>query len=407
MYHQPWGNVMTKVLIIGAGGVGGVVTHKCAQAKEVFGEITLASRTLKKCEAIQKSVKELRGVDIKIAQLDADNVEETTRFLNELKPNLVINVALPYQDLPIMDACLAAGIDYMDTANYEPKDVAKFEYKWQWAYQDRYKDAGLMALMGSGFDPGVTNVFCAYAQKHHFDEIHYVDIVDCNAGDHGKAFATNFNPEINLREVTQRGKYWEDGKWIETEPLEISQTFDFPEVGDRKAYLLYHEELESLVMHIKGLKRIRFWMTFGDEYIKHMTVLANVGMTRIDEVDYKGTKVVPMEFLKCLLPDPGSLAEGYTGKTSIGCIIEGVKDGNRKKIFIYNVCDHGACYEEVRSQAVSYTTGVPAMIGAMMMLQKKWDRKGVVHMEQMDPDPFLVEMAKYGLPWHVKELPLD
>ena len=398
---------MSKVLIIGAGGVGGVVTHKCAQAKEVFSEITLASRTLSKCEAIQKSVKELMGVDIAVAQVDADNVAQTTTLLNKIKPDLVLNVALPYQDLPLMDACLAAGIDYLDTANYEPKDVAKFEYKWQWAYQDKYKDANLMALMGSGFDPGVTNVFCAYAQKHHFDEIHNIDIVDCNAGDHGKAFATNFNPEINLREVTQRGKYWENGEWIETAPLEISQTFDFPEVGDRKAFLLYHEELESLVKHIKGLKRIRFWMTFGEEYIKHMEVLSNIGMTRIDEVEYKGQKVIPMEFLKCLLPDPGSLAEGYTGKTSIGCIIEGLKDGKKKKIFIYNVCDHAECYKEVRSQAVSYTTGVPAMVGAMMMLQKKWDQKGVVHMEQMDPDPFLEQLAKYGLPWHVKELSVD
>ena len=398
---------MSKVLIIGAGGVGGVVTHKCAQAKEVFSEITLASRTLSKCEAIQKSVKELMGVDIAVAQVDADNVAQTTTLLNKIKPDLVLNVALPYQDLPLMDACLAAGIDYLDTANYEPKDVAKFEYKWQWAYQDKYKDANLMALMGSGFDPGVTNVFCAYAQKHHFDEIHNIDIVDCNAGDHGKAFATNFNPEINLREVTQRGKYWENGEWIETAPLEISQTFDFPEVGDRKAFLLYHEELESLVKHIKGLKRIRFWMTFGEEYIKHMEVLSNIGMTRIDEVEYKGQKVIPMEFLKCLLPDPGSRAEGYTGKTSIGCIIEGLKDGKKKKIFIYNVCDHAECYKEVRSQAVSYTTGVPAMVGAMMMLQKKWDQKGVVHMEQMDPDPFLEQLAKYGLPWHVKELSVD
>ena len=398
---------MSKVLIIGAGGVGGVVTHKCAQAKEVFSEITLASRTLSKCEAFQKSVKELMGVDIAVAQVDADNVAQTTTLLNKIKPDLVLNVALPYQDLPLMDACLAAGIDYLDTANYEPKDVAKFEYKWQWAYQDKYKDANLMALMGSGFDPGVTNVFCAYAQKHHFDEIHNIDIVDCNAGDHGKAFATNFNPEINLREVTQRGKYWENGEWIETAPLEISQTFDFPEVGDRKAFLLYHEELESLVKHIKGLKRIRFWMTFGEEYIKHMEVLSNIGMTRIDEVEYKGQKVIPMEFLKCLLPDPGSLAEGYTGKTSIGCIIEGLKDGKKKKIFIYNVCDHAECYKEVRSQAVSYTTGVPAMVGAMMMLQKKWDQKGVVHMEQMDPDPFLEQLAKYGLPWHVKELSVD
>ena len=398
---------MAKVLIIGAGGVGGVVAHKCAEASDTFDSITLASRTLSKCKKIQAEVKELRGVDIAIDQIDADDVASTTTYLKKLKPDLVINVALPYQDLPLMDACLAAGIDYLDTANYEPKDEAKFEYKWQWAYQERYEKAGLMALMGSGFDPGVTNVFCAYGQKHFFDEIHEVDIVDCNAGDHGKAFATNFNPEINLREVSANGRYWENGEWIETKPLEISQEFDFPEVGPRKAYLLYHEELESLVKHIKGLKRIRFWMTFGEAYIKHMDVLQNVGMMRIDPVDYKGTPVIPMEFLKCLLPDPGSLAENYTGKTSIGCIMTGVKDGVKKKIFIYNVSDHAACYKEVRAQAVSYTTGVPAMIGAKMMVSGKWRKDGVVHMEQMDPDPFMDDLNRYGLPWHVKELSVD
>ncbi|NRA67933.1 MAG: saccharopine dehydrogenase family protein [Pseudobacteriovorax sp.] len=398
---------MSKVLIIGAGGVGGVVTHKCAQAKDTFSHITLASRTLSKCEAIKKQVKELRNVDIEVAQVDADNVAETVALIKKVNPKVVINVALPYQDLPIMDACLEAGVDYLDTANYEPRDEAKFEYKWQWAYQDRYKDANLMALMGSGFDPGVTNIFCAYAQKHHFDDIHEIDIVDCNAGDHGKAFATNFNPEINLREVSANGRYWRDGEWIETKPLEISEVFDFPEVGERKAYLLYHEELESLVQNIKGLKQIRFWMTFGDAYIKHMEVLENVGMMRIDPVDYKGQKVIPMEFLKCLLPDPGSLAENYTGKTSIGCIVKGVKDGKPKKIFVYNVCDHAECYKEVRSQAVSYTTGVPAMIGAKMIVEGKWRQEGVAHMEQQDPDPFLDDLAKFGLPWHVKELPVD
>ena len=397
---------MSKVLIIGAGGVGGVVAHKCAQAKQWFTHITLASRTLAKCEKIQQSVKEKLGVEIAIRALDADQVADTVALLTELKPDLLINVALPYQDLVLMDACLEAGVDYLDTANYEPRDVAKFEYKWQWAYQERFAEKGLMALLGSGFDPGVTNVFCAYGQKHLLDEIHYVDIVDCNAGDHGKAFATNFNPEINLREVTARGRYWEEGRWIETDPLEFSQSFDFPEVGPRKAYLLYHEELESLVLHLKGLKRIRFWMTFGDAYITHMRVLENVGMTRIDPVDYKGTPVVPMEFLKCLLPDPGSLAKDYQGKTSIGCILEGKKDGQKKKYFIYNVCDHKACYGEVGSQAVSYTTGVPAMVGAMMMVSKKWRQEGVVHMEQMDPDPFLEQLGEFGLPWQVKELPL-
>src|SRR5687767_6781662 len=289
-----------RVLIIGAGGVGGVVVHKAAQVPEVFGDITLASRTLARCENIRRQVRELRGRDINIAKVDADDVAQTVKLIRQVKPKLVLNVALPYQDLPIMDACLETGVDYLDTANYEPPDVAKFEYKWQWAYHERYRKAGLMALLGAGFDPGVTNVFCAYAQKHLFDEIHNIDIVDCNAGTHGKAFATNFNPEINLREVTANGRYWEKGRWIETKPMEISQVFDFPEVGDRKAYLIYHEELESLVLNVKGLERIRFWMTFGDEYLTHLRVLQNVGMTRIDPVDYKGTKVVPMEFLKCL-----------------------------------------------------------------------------------------------------------
>ncbi len=395
---------MGRVLIVGAGGVGGVVAHKCAMAPEVFSEIMLASRTLSRCEKIQADVKAMHGRTIEVAKLDADNVPETVALLKKYKPDLLLNVALPYQDLTLMDACLEAGVPYLDTANYEPRDVAKFEYKWQWAYRERFEQAGLMALLGSGFDPGVTNVFCAYAQKHLFDEIHTVDIVDCNAGSHGKAFATNFNPEINIREITANGRYWEDGKWIETKPLELSQTFDFPGVGERKAFLLYHEELESLVLHIKGLKRMRFWMTFGDEYLTHLRVLTNVGMTRIDPVDYKGTPVVPMEFLKCLLPDPASLAENYTGKTSIGCIIEGMKDGKARKVFIYNICDHAECYKEVHAQAVSYTTGVPAVVGAQMMMTGKWKQAGVMHMEQMDPDPFMDMLAKSGLPWHVKEL---
>jgi len=395
---------MGRVLIIGAGGVGGVVVHKCAQVPAVFEHITLASRTLARCERIRDDVLELTGRTIDIAQVDADNVPETVALIRKVKPDLVLNVALPYQDLTLMDACLEAGVNYLDTANYEPRDVAKFEYKWQWAYREKFEKAGLMALLGSGFDPGVTNVFCAYAQKHLFDEIHTVDIVDCNAGSHGKAFATNFNPEINLREVTARGKYWENGQWIDTEPMAISETFDFPGVGPRKAYLLYHEELESLVLHLKGLKKIRFWMTFGDEYLTHMRVLQNVGMTRIDPVMYKGQPVVPMEFLKCLLPDPSSLAAGYTGKTSIGCIVEGIKDGKPRKIFIYNICDHAECYKEVHAQAVSYTTGVPAMVGAMMMMTGSWNQKGVVHMEQLNPDPFLEKLGQHGLPWHVKEL---
>ena len=395
---------MGRVLIVGAGGVGGVVAHKCAQQKEIFSEIMLASRTLSRAEKIRDQVKQLQGRDIQVSALDADNVKETVALLKAYKPELLINVALPYQDLPLMDACLEAGVPYLDTANYEPRDVAKFEYKWQWAYRERYQQKGLMALLGSGFDPGVTNVFCAYAQKHLFDEIHTVDIVDCNAGSHGKAFATNFNPEINLREVTANGRYWENGKWVETKPMEFSQTFDFPGVGDKKAYLIYHEELESLVLHIKGLKKIRFWMTFGDEYLTHLRVLGNVGMLGIEPVEHKGQKIIPMEFLKTLLPDPASLAENYTGKTSIGCIFEGVKDGKPRKSFIYNVCDHAETYKEVRAQAVSYTTGVPAMVGGAMMMTGKWKQPGVVHMENMDPDPFLDLLGKVGLPWHVKDL---
>ena len=395
---------MSKVLIIGAGGVGGVVTHKCADDSDTFSEIVLASRTLSRCEKIQTQVRELRGREIEIAQVDADDVAQTVALIKRVQPALVINVALPYQDLPLMDACLEAGVDYLDTANYEPPDEAKFEYKWQWDYQGRFESAGIMALLGSGFDPGVTNVFCAYAQKHLFDEIDYVDILDCNGGDHGHPFATNFNPEINIREITQRGRYWENGEWVEIDPMSQSRMFDFPEVGERKAYLLYHEELESLVKHIDGLKRIRFWMTFGDEYLTHLRVLQNVGMTRIDPVEYEGREIVPIQFLKALLPDPSTLGENYTGKTSIGCLIEGSKDGKPRKVFIYNVCDHEESWKEVRAQAVSYTTGVPTMVGAKMMLTRQWRGRGVFNVEQYDPDPFLKELAVRGLPWHVKEL---
>ena len=395
---------MGKVLIIGAGGVGGVVTHKCADDEDTFSEIVLASRTLLRCEKIQTQVRELRGREIEIAQVDADDVAQTVALIKRVQPALVINVALPYQDLPLMDACLEAGVDYLDTANYEPPDEAKFEYKWQWDYQGRFESTGIMALLGSGFDPGVTNVFCAYAQKHLFDEIDYVDILDCNGGDHGHPFATNFNPEINIREITQRGRYWENGEWVEIDPMSQSRMFDFPEVGDRKAYLLYHEELESLVKHIDGLKRIRFWMTFGDEYLTHLRVLQNVGMTRIDPIEYEGREIVPLQFLKALLPDPSTLGENYTGKTSIGCLIEGRKNGEPRKVFIYNVCDHEESWKEVRAQAVSYTTGVPTMVGAKMMLTKQWRGAGVFNVEQHDPDPFLEELAVRGLPWHVKEL---
>jgi saccharopine dehydrogenase (NAD+, L-lysine-forming) len=394
---------MSKVLIIGAGGVGGVVAHKCAAETAVFSDVMLASRTVSKCDKIAAEIRELGGRTIQTARVDADNVPELVALLKGYEPRVVINVALPYQDLTIMDACLEAGVDYLDTANYEPPDVAKFEYKWQWAYQERFQQRGLMAVLGSGFDPGVTNVYCAYVQKHLLDEIHTVDIVDCNAGSHGKAFATNFNPEINLREITANGRYWEEGEWKETKPLEQSMMFDYPGVGERKSFLLYHEELESLAKNLKGLKRIRFWMTFGESYLKHLEVLQNVGMTRIDPVEFQGQQIVPIQFLKALLPDPASLAANYTGKTSIGCLCEGLKDGHKKRYLIYNVCDHAETYREVRAQAVSYTTGVPAVTGAVMIATGKWKGQGVFNMEQLDPDPFLEDVAKRGLPWHVEE----
>lgn len=389
---------MGSVLIIGAGGVGNVVVRKCAAVPDVFERICLASRTVSKCERIAKRLRR----PIEVAAVDADDPTQVVKLVKKFKPDLIINVALPYQDLPIMDAALATGVHYLDTANYEPRDLAKFEYKWQWAYHERYRKKGIMALLGCGFDPGVTNIFCAYAQKHHFDEIHSVDIIDCNAGEHGHPFATNFNPEINIREITQRGKYWENGKWIEVEPLSVNRMIDFPEIGPRKAYLLYHEEEESLVRNIKGLKRIRFWMTFGEQYLTHLRVLQNVGMTRIDPVDFQGHKIIPLEFLKALLPDPGSLGANYKGKTCIGCELEGVKGGKTKKLIIYNVCDHEQCYKEVEAQAVSYTTGVPAMIGAMMILTEVWREAGVSNVEQFDPDPFMEKLNQYGLPW--KEL---
>ncbi|MFP4097364.1 MAG: saccharopine dehydrogenase family protein [Alphaproteobacteria bacterium] len=395
-----------NVLIIGAGGGGSVVVKKCALNKDIFTKITLASRTLPKCEVIKKDCAQKFGVDIDIYQLDADNVADTVALISKVKPDLVINMALPYQDLAIMDACLETKTHYMDTANYEPTDEAKFEYSWQWAYQDRFKETGIAAILGCGFDPGQTNIYCAYAQKNLFDEIHYIDIIDCNAGDHGQAFATNFNPEINLREVTQKGRYWENGQWIETQPLEYRKMIDYPEVGEKASYLLYHEEMESLVENIRGLKRIRFWMTFGDEYIKHMEVLENIGMTRIDPVVHNGVEVVPIQFLKTLLPEPSSLSDGYTGKTSIGCVITGLKDGQEKTVLIYNVCNHAETHKEVGAHAVSYTTGVPAATGAIMMARGHWGQEpGVWNVEQLDPDPFMEEVAKQGLPWHIKELP--
>jgi saccharopine dehydrogenase (NAD+, L-lysine-forming) len=387
---------MAKVLIVGAGGVGRVVTHKCAQVPEVFSHILLASRTLSKCEKIAASIQR----PVATARVDADNVLEMAELIRSFGPDLVINVALPYQDLHIMDACLQTRVNYLDTANYEPPDEARFCYRWQWDYHGRFKDAGMMALLGSGFDPGVTNVFCAHAAKHHFDEIHELDIIDCNAGDHGQPFATNFNPEINIREVTARGRYWEKGQWIETDPLSVSQVFDFPEgIGPQKIYLLYHEELESLVLHLKGIRRARFWMTFSDNYLKHLEVLQNVGMTRIDPVIFNGQPIVPLQFLKALLPDPAALGPLTKGRTCIGCLIHGIKDARPKRYFIYNICDHQACFAEVGAQAVSYTTGVPAMIGALMMATGKWKGQGVFNMEQFDPDPFMEKLGVYGLPW--------
>ncbi len=391
---------MTTLLIIGAGAAGSVVAKKAALNRDVFSKIHLASRTLSKCEKVKKEA----ASEIEISQVDADDAKQVVALINKVKPDILVNMALPYQDLPIMDACLETGVTYLDTANYEPKDVAKFEYSWQWAYQERYKNKNLLAVLGCGFDPGVTNIFCAYAQKHLFDEIHYVDIIDCNAGDHGKAFATNFNPEINLREVTQDGKYWENGKWVDIKALSISKMIDYPDVGPKKSYLIYHEELESLVKNIKGLKRIRFWMTFSDNYIKHLDVLQNIGMTRIDPVKHNGVDIIPIEFLKTLLPEPSSLAENYSGKTSIGCVIQGVKNGQTKKYIIYNVCDHAMCNKEVKAQAVSYTTGVPALTGAIMLAKGLWKGTGVMNVEELDPDVFLTELAKQGLPWKVEEL---
>ncbi len=391
---------MSKVLIIGAGGVGRVVTYKCAQVPEVFSQITLASRTKSKCDEIAIAIKDKYGTDIRTEQVDADEVPQLVDLINDVRPELVINVALPYQDLTIMDACLATKVHYLDTANYEPRDEAKFEYKWQWAYQDKFKAAGLTAVLGSGFDPGVTSVFTAYAAKHHFDEIHYLDIVDCNGGDHGKAFATNFNPEINIREVTQKGKFFENNEWIETEPHKIRKELSYPNIGSKSSYLIYHEELESLVKNYPTLKRARFWMTFGEEYLTHLRVIQNIGMAGIAPVMFEGKEIVPLQFLKAVLPDPGDLGEDYVGETSIGCRIRGIKDGAEKTYYIYNNCHHQEAYGETGAQGVSFTTGVPAMIGAMLVLTGKWTGQGVFNVEEFDPDPFLEALEKYGLPWH-------
>jgi saccharopine dehydrogenase (NAD+, L-lysine-forming) len=398
---------MSKVLIIGAGGVGRVVTYKCAQHPEVFSEIMLASRTKSKCDAIVADARKATGhTKMQTAQVDADNVPELVALINSFQPALVLHVALPYQDLTIMEACLQTGVHYLDTANYEPKDEAKFEYSWQWAYQDRFKEAGLTAVLGCGFDPGVTSIFTARAAKHHFDEMHYLDIVDCNAGDHGKAFATNFNPEINIREVTQKGRYWENGQWVETEPHEIMKVLNYPNIGPKDSYLIYHEELESLVKNFPTLKRARFWMTFGQEYLTHLRVIQNIGMAGIEPVKYKSVDVIPLEFLKAVLPDPGELGENYTGETSIGCRIKGIKDGKEKAYYIWNNCSHQAAFDETGAQGVSYTTGVPAALGAMMVLTGQWGGAGVFNVEEFNPDPFLDKLGEMGLPWQ-EEIGID
>ena len=388
---------MARILIIGAGGVGTVVAKKVAQNHDVFTNIMLASRTKSKCDKIASEIKEVK---IETAQVDADNVSELVALFTQWKPDLVINVALPYQDLTIMEACLEAKCNYLDTANYEPRDEAKYQYSWQWAYQDRFKEAGLMAILGCGFDPGVTSVFTAYAAKHHFDEIHYLDIVDCNGGDHHKAFATNFNPEINIREITQKGKYYQDGEWHETEPQEIHKTLHYPGVGPRESYLLYHEELESLVKNYPTLRRARFWMTFSEEYLTHLRVIQNIGMAGIEPINYNGMEIVPIQFLKAVLPNPQELGHDYTGETSIGCRIRGIKDGKERTYYIWNNCSHQAAYRETGTQGVSYTTGVPATTGALMFAKGFWKGAGVFNVEEFDPDPFLEELAKQGLPWH-------
>lgn len=396
---------MAKATIIGAGGVAQVAAHKCVENKEVFSELCIASRTVARCDELKKKL-DGRGVPITTAQVDADNVPELVALIKAEKPDIVMNLALPYQDLTIMDACLETGVDYLDTANYEPEDTAKFEYKWQWAYQDRFREKGLTAILGSGFDPGVTGVFSAYALKHEFDEIHMIDILDCNGGDHGYPFATNFNPEINIREVTANGRYYENGRFVETKPMEIKRSYHFEGVGERDMYLLYHEELESLAKHIPGVRRIRFFMTFGESYLRHLNCLQNVGMTSIEPIMFEGREIIPLQFLKAVLPDPASLGPRTVGKTNIGCIFIGKKDGKDKTWRVYNIADHQEAYAEVGSQAVSYTTGVPAMIGASLVLRGLWKKPGVWNVEQLDPDPFMEDLNRFGLPWIVDENPV-
>jgi saccharopine dehydrogenase (NAD+, L-lysine-forming) len=391
---------MSKVVIIGAGGVGQVVAYKCAQLSGVFEHIVLASRTKSKCDAIARLVKEKLSVEIETDQVDADEVDQVVALFQKHKPYMVIHVALPYQDLTIMEACLQTGVHYLDTANYEPPEEAKFEYSWQWAYQDKFREKGLTAILGCGFDPGVTGIFTSYAAKHYFDEIQYLDIVDCNAGDHGKAFATNFNPEINIREVTQKGKFYENGQWHLTEPHQVHKSINYPNIGPKESYLIYHEELESLVKNYPTIKRARFWMTFSQEYLTHLRVIQNIGMASIEPVKYEGKEIVPLQFLKAVLPDPGELGENYNGETSIGCRIKGIKDGQEKTYYIYNNCKHQDAYRETGAQGVSYTTGVPAAIGAKMLVTGAWNGAGVFNVEEFNPDPFLEDLNQFGLVWH-------
>ena len=396
---------MGKVMVIGCGGVAGVAIRKCCANSRVFDEVCIASRTLSKCDALKAELEGKTKTRITTAQVDAGNVAELTALIEREKPQVVLNLALPYQDLTIMEACLATGTHYVDTANYEPEDTAKFEYKWQWAYREKFEKAGITALLGSGFDPGVTGVFSAYALKHYFDEINYIDILDCNGGDHGYPFATSFNPEINIREVSAKGSYWEDGHWVETEPMEIKRVYNFAEVGEKDMYLLHHEELESLALNIPGIKRIRFFMTFGESYLTHLKCLENVGMTSIEPILYEGKEIVPLQFLKAVLPDPAALGPRTKGKTNIGCIFTGKKNGKEQHLYIYNVCDHQECYKETGSQAVSYTTGVPAMIGAMMLMTGTWNKPGVHNIEEFDPDPFMEALKEWGLPYQINETP--
>ena len=395
---------MEKVLVVGAGGVGAVAVVKMAMHPDIFKEITLASRTLSKCDDIAANVKARTGITIKTAQVDAMDVAAVVALIKKTGAELVVNLALPYQDLALMDACLEAGAHYLDTANYEPEDEAKFEYHWQWAYQDRFKQAGLTAVLGSGFDPGVTSIFATWIRKHKLDGIRLIDVLDCNGGDNGKAFATNFNPEINIREVTATARHWENGDWVETPAMSHKVAFDFPAVGEKNMYLMYHEELESLKTHFPEVERARFWMTFGDAYINHVTVLQNIGMTRIDPVIYNGQEIIPLQFLKSVLPDPSELGALTKGKTCIGDIITGPTPEGEKTYYIYNICDHEECFAEVGSQAVAYTTGVPAMIGAAMMMKGIWLDPGVWNTEQLDPDAFMEMLNTDGLPWQVVEL---